>query len=191
MESSSSSPFWRLCSSPTAFLSSGTWTFWAKDCAVGPPRTMEAQRGRPAPPHRGGSEGLPRTVGCSAASLASTWASLVAQTVKNPPAVWGRPGFDAWVGKMCWRGKRRPLPRARDRGARWLQSAQSQPGKPERRAHAHTRLLLATCQTHAPHPSCDDKDVLGHHHVSVVLMGDWPPAENHSPPYVSTAGGMT
>ena len=33
------------------------------------------------------------------------WASLVAQLVKNPPAMWG-PGFDPWVRK---------IPRRRDR----------------------------------------------------------------------------
>ena len=30
------------------------------------------------------------------------WASLMAQSVKNPPAVW-RPGFNLWVGKISWR----------------------------------------------------------------------------------------
>jgi len=36
-------------------------------------------------------------------------ASLVAQLVKNPPAVW-RPGFDPWVGKIPWRRERLPTP---------------------------------------------------------------------------------
>ena len=31
--------------------------------------------------------------------LQYSWASLVAQTVKNPPAK-GRPGFDPWIGKI-------------------------------------------------------------------------------------------
>ena len=31
-----------------------------------------------------------------------SWASLVAQMVKNPPAMRG-PGFDTWVGKIPWR----------------------------------------------------------------------------------------
>ena len=32
-----------------------------------------------------------------------SWASLVAQLVKNPPAKCGRPGFHPWVGKISWR----------------------------------------------------------------------------------------
>ena len=31
-----------------------------------------------------------------------SWASLVAQLVRNLPAMW-RPGFDPWVGKILWR----------------------------------------------------------------------------------------
>ena len=34
--------------------------------------------------------------------LQYSWASLVAQMVKNLPAS-GRPGFDPWVGKLLWR----------------------------------------------------------------------------------------
>ena len=49
------SPFWRLCRSPTAFLSSSTRTFRATDCAVGPARTVGGLRG--AGPHRGGLRG--------------------------------------------------------------------------------------------------------------------------------------
>ena len=57
-------------------------------------------------------------IGCS---LPYSWASLVAQLVKNLPAMretwvqslgWqcGRPGFDPWVGKIPWReGKGYPL----------------------------------------------------------------------------------
>ena len=41
--------------------------------------------------------------------LRYSWASLVAQLVKNPP-VCGRPGFDPWVGKICWRRERLPTP---------------------------------------------------------------------------------
>ena len=37
------------------------------------------------------------------------WASLVAQLVKNPPAMW-RPGFDLWVEKIPWRRERLPTP---------------------------------------------------------------------------------
>ena len=35
--------------------------------------------------------------------------SLVAQTVKNPPAVW-ETGFDPWVGKIPWRREWLPTP---------------------------------------------------------------------------------
>ena len=38
-----------------------------------------------------------------------SWASLVAQLVKNLPT-WGRPGFDPWVGKILWRRERLPTP---------------------------------------------------------------------------------
>ena len=41
--------------------------------------------------------------------LQHCWASLVAQLVKNPPAMretWVR----SWVGKICWRRKRLPTP---------------------------------------------------------------------------------
>ena len=34
--------------------------------------------------------------------LQYSWASLVAQMVKNLPAS-GRPGFNPWIGKMPWR----------------------------------------------------------------------------------------
>ena len=37
--------------------------------------------------------------------LQYSWASLVAQLVKNLPAMW-RPGFDPWVGKIPWRRER-------------------------------------------------------------------------------------
>ena len=39
-------------------------------------------------------------------------ASLVAQMVKNLPAVSldGRPGFNPWVGKMPWRRAQQPTP---------------------------------------------------------------------------------
>ena len=36
-------------------------------------------------------------------------ASLVAQTVKNLPAMSKIPGFDPWVGKIPWRRKWQPL----------------------------------------------------------------------------------
>ena len=41
--------------------------------------------------------------------LQYSWASLVAQTVKNLPAIW-RPGFDPWVGRIPWRRERLPSP---------------------------------------------------------------------------------
>ena len=37
------------------------------------------------------------------------WASLVAQLVKNPPAM-RRPGFSPWLGKIPWRRERLPTP---------------------------------------------------------------------------------
>ena len=41
-----------------------------------------------------------------------TWASQVAQLVKNPLQCWrcGRGGFDPWVGKIPWRGAWQPTP---------------------------------------------------------------------------------
>ena len=41
-------------------------------------------------------------VGCFGGNLKSSGAFLVAQTVKNPSAVW-ETGFDPWVGKIPWR----------------------------------------------------------------------------------------
>ena len=41
--------------------------------------------------------------------LQYSWASLVVQVVKNPPAMW-RPGFSLWVGKIPWRRERLPTP---------------------------------------------------------------------------------
>ena len=40
--------------------------------------------------------------------LKREWASLVAQMVKNLPAV-QRPGFDPWVRKIPWRRNGNPL----------------------------------------------------------------------------------
>ena len=37
------------------------------------------------------------------------WASLIAQLVKNLPAM-QRPQFNSWVGKICWRQDRLPTP---------------------------------------------------------------------------------
>ena len=38
-----------------------------------------------------------------------SWASFVAQLVKNPPAMW-ETWFDPWVGKIPWRKERLPTP---------------------------------------------------------------------------------
>ena len=47
-----------------------------------------------------GQEDFPgERIGCP---LQYTWASLVAQTVKNW-LQWGRPGFDPWLGTIPWR----------------------------------------------------------------------------------------
>ena len=37
------------------------------------------------------------------------WVSLVAQIVKNLPAMW-RPGFNSWIGKISWRSEWLPTP---------------------------------------------------------------------------------
>ena len=43
--------------------------------------------------------------------LQCSWASLVAQPVKNLPAMkCGRPRFNPWVGKIPWRSKRLHMP---------------------------------------------------------------------------------
>ena len=46
----------------------------------------------------------------TAYTLHYSWAPLVAQLVKNPPVVCGRPGFAPWVGKIPWRRERLPTP---------------------------------------------------------------------------------
>ena len=122
------SPFWRLCRSPTAFLSSSTRTFrdtvlWGRPAlwggSEGPARTV------------GGSEGPARAVRCSAASLASTWASLVAQTVKNPPAMRGETKvrslrqedpLDKEMATHSWR-----IPETEEPGGLQSMGSQSQP----------------------------------------------------------------
>ena len=38
-----------------------------------------------------------------------SWASILAQLVKNPSAMW-RPGFDPWIGMIPWRRERLPTP---------------------------------------------------------------------------------
>ena len=44
--------------------------------------------------------------------LQYSWASLVAQLVKNPPAC-SRPWFDPWIGKIPWRREQLPTPEFR------------------------------------------------------------------------------
>ena len=56
--------------------------------------------------------------------LYPTGASLVAQMVKNLPAVWETPRFDPWVRKIPWRRAWQPTPvflpgESLDRGAWW------------------------------------------------------------------------
>ena len=51
---------------------------------------------------RSAGEGIGYPLQCS-------WASLVAQLVKNCLQC-GRPGFDPWVGKIPWRRERLPTP---------------------------------------------------------------------------------
>ena len=41
--------------------------------------------------------------------LQYSWSSLVAQLIKNPPAMW-ETGFDPWVGKITWRKEGLPMP---------------------------------------------------------------------------------
>jgi len=41
--------------------------------------------------------------------LSLSWASLVAQLVKNPPAMQETWGFDPWLGKIPWRREGYPL----------------------------------------------------------------------------------
>ena len=41
--------------------------------------------------------------------LQYSWTFLVAQLVKNPPAMW-ETWFDLWVGKTPWRRERLPIP---------------------------------------------------------------------------------
>ena len=60
--------------------------------------------------HPGSIPGLERSsgegIGCP---FHYSWASLVAQTIKNPFKC-RRPGFDSWVGKIPWRRARQPTP---------------------------------------------------------------------------------
>ena len=52
------------------------------------------------------SPGLRRSAGGGIGyPLQYSWASLAAQLVKNPPAMW-----ETWVGKIPWRRERLPTP---------------------------------------------------------------------------------
>jgi len=50
-----------------------------------------------------------RTPPVSGSFLGGTDASLVAQMLKNPPAIW-ETWFDPWVGKIPWRRAWQPTP---------------------------------------------------------------------------------
>ena len=56
-----------------------------------------------------GSGRSPREgIGCP---LQCSWASLVAQMVKNPPTMReNKPGFDPWAGKIPWKREQLPTP---------------------------------------------------------------------------------
>ena len=58
-------------------------------------------------------------------TTSATWASLVAKVVRTS-LQYGRPGFDAWVGKMPWRRERLPTPVIWPGEFRGLQSMGSQ-----------------------------------------------------------------
>ena len=64
-------------------------------CNAGDPGLIPGSEGSPG-------EGIGYPLQCS-------WASLVAQMVKNPPAM-RRPGFAPWDGKIPWRRKKLPIP---------------------------------------------------------------------------------
>ena len=57
----------------------------------------------------GSIPGLRRSVEGIGYPLPCSWVSLVAQQVKNLPAVW-ETWVDPWVGKIRWRRERLPTP---------------------------------------------------------------------------------
>ena len=74
------------------------------DSSVGKESTFNAgDRGSIPVSERSAGEGI-------GYPLRYSWASLVAQLVKNPPTMWERPGFYPWVGKFPWRKERLPTP---------------------------------------------------------------------------------
>ena len=72
-----------------------TW-FGFPDGSVGKESACNARSGRSA----GKGIGYP---------LQYSWAYLVAQLIKNPPAMW-ETWFDPWVGKVPWRRETLPIP---------------------------------------------------------------------------------
>ena len=72
-----------------------TW-FGFPDSSVGKESACNAGSGRSA----GKGIGYP---------LQYSWAYLVAQLIKNPPAMW-ETWFDPWVGKVPWRRETLPIP---------------------------------------------------------------------------------
>ena len=78
-------------------------TFWCPDSSVGKESACNAgDPGLIPGSGRSTGEGIGYPVQYS-------WVSLMAQLVKNLPAMRG-PGFDPWVGKIPWRRERLPTP---------------------------------------------------------------------------------
>ena len=77
--------------------------FWLANCPVGFPGGSD---GKESACNAGDPGSIPGSGRSSREGidypLQYSWASLVAQMVKNLPAC-GRPGFDPWVGKIPWR----------------------------------------------------------------------------------------
>ena len=85
------------------FTISATWEARFSGSSAGKESACNAE-------DRGWIPGLGRSSGEGMGyPLHYSWASLVAQLVKNPPAS-GRPGFIPWVGKIPWRRERLPTP---------------------------------------------------------------------------------
>ena len=76
------------------------WTSWPpRDSSVGKEPICNAEE-------PGSIPGLGRSAGEGIDyPLQNSWASLAAQLVKNPPAMW-----ETWVGKIPWRTERLPTP---------------------------------------------------------------------------------
>ena len=88
---------------------------------LGEPSSYELSRAQPAPGGSAGKEpachagdpgsipGSGRSPGKGIVYPLHSWASLVAQLVKNPPAM-RETWFSPWVGKIPWRRERLPTP---------------------------------------------------------------------------------